>query len=522
MTSNDDLAITVYEMVRRRVRDSPDHPFIHCIDTNRTLTSAEVADILDRIASWFADRGVAANHRVAVIGGNSLEYLLIYLSVLRYGATLCAISPDSVGANLDAILQALRPGLVLGDAACDLEKNRERCTSEWLSYGRWPGKPAAPGEFFGQASACVPDPDLMPVGGSDDLATINYTSGTTGLPKGIVHHYGALIANTVGTATALEMGPADRILEYRSFAWLSARARLMTALYSGATLVIAQKFSQSRFFDWIRDQKLTIAFAVPTVINMLVNRPADISRADIPHLRFVTSSTAPLPVEQQRAFEERYGIEILQFYGISEAGGLTANPPGRRKRGSVGRPCLFQDLRIVDADGRILPPGETGEIETGGAQLCTGYLEYDGSITRLPGNRIRTGDVGYLDEDGYLFITGRISETINRGGAKVSPLEIDNILLAHPDVAEAATVGVPDPIYGEEVASFVVPRAGAAPDPASLIRYCAAALPEFKVPRTVLLVDEIPKTARAKVDRKRLRELWDSRQAMGGAPAHAG
>ena len=342
---------------------------------------------------------------------------------------------------------------------------------------------------------------------------ISYTSGTTGRPKGIVHHYSAMMANIIATARALEMSENDRILEYRSFAWLSARARLLTALYTGATLVIAQRFSQSRFFDWIRDQKLTIAFGVPTVISMLISRPVDIRHEDVPHLRYVTSSTAPLPVEHQRAFEERYGVDVLQFYGASESGGLTVNPPGRRRLGSVGCPCLYQDVRIVGPDGETLPPNAIGEIETGGEQMSFGYLEYDGSITGLRGTRLKTGDLGYFDDDGFLFITGRSSELINRGGVKISPLEIDNALLAQGGLAEVATVGVPDEIYGEEIASFVVPRNGEDVAVAALLAGCARVLPENKVPRQIIVLNAIPKTARAKVDRSRLVEFWRAQKA---------
>lgn len=511
----DDLSVTAYALLERHARERPNHPFIHCIDTRRTLSYAEVRHACNRIAAWCSVRGIKANDRIALLGGNSLEYLLIYLAVLRHGATLCAINPESVGVNLGPILDAMRPRVVLYEAAVDLQRPSDRGVEPWIAYAQWPGVGTGGDEFFSQIARCADEPAPAPVGGPDNLATIMYTSGTTGRPKGIVHHYKALFANTVGTALALEMGPDDRILEYRSFAWLSARARLMTSLYCGSTLVIAQKFSQSRFFDWVKNEGLTIAFAVPTVIGMLVNRPLDIRKEDLPCLRFVTSSTAPLAVEHQRAFEERYGIEVLQFYGISESGGLTANPPGRRKLGSVGRPSLYQDLRIVDADGTPLPAGEIGEIETGGEQVCAGYLEYDGTITPLRGKRLRTGDLGYLDQDGYLFITGRRSETINRGGVKVSPIEVDNALLSHPDVAEAATIGVPDAIYGEEIVSFVVRYPGGSADRDGLVHYCAQSLPAYKLPRNIAFVDSIPRNARAKVDRKALLDLWRQRNEGG-------
>ena len=505
-----DIRISVDDLLERQARERPEHTFIQCIDSGRLLTFAQARDACNQIAAWCASKKIGENDRIVVIGGNSLEYLLLYIGILRHGATLCAL-PGTLDGNFGAIIDALQPRYVLYHEGLQLPAAQGQEAAVRLPYDTWPGKGGDSAEFFGQAGQFPTVRAAASVGGPDSIATITYTSGTTGRPKGIVHHYSAIVANAIGTAIALEMSPTDRILEYRSFAWLSARARLMTSLYAGSTLVIAEKFSQSKFFEWVKDQKLTIAFAVPTVITMLVARPIEITQKDVPQLRFVTSSTAPLAVEHQRAFEELYGIEVLQFYGISESGGVTVNPLGRRKLGSVGTPALFQDLRIVDADGKPLPPGEAGDIEIGGDQVCTGYLEYDGTITVLRGTRLRTGDLGYVDEEGYLYITGRRSETINRGGAKVSPLEVNNALLLHPDVAEVATIGVPDRIFGEEIASFVVARAGRRPDPEDLVSHCAASLPAYKLPRKIEFVEQIPKTARAKVDRMELLAIWRQR-----------
>ena len=504
------IRVPVCEHLERQAHVRPAHTYFECIDTGRTMSFAAVRDACNRIAALLTERGIGANDRIALLGGNSLEFVLLYLAVLRHGATLCALGAEMAdGQHLNDVLKAANPRIVLYESGLDRLAGTGPSTTEWIAYERYPAAPNGDAaEFFAQAASFPTAPGTAPVGGPDDFATISYTSGTTGRPKGIVHHYSAVMANALGTVQALEIGPEDRILECRSFAWLSARIRIMFALHTGATLVIARRFSQSRYFDWIKDHDITIATAVPTIISMLVNRPVEAGKRPMPHLRFLTSSAAPLAVEHQKAFEQLYGIEIRQLYGLSESGGVTCDPPGGRKIGSAGRPSLYQTVRIVGEDGQVLDAGETGEVEIEGEQVVTGYLEYDGTITRLRDRPLRTGDVGYLDHDGYLFITGRQTETINRGGAKVSPREIEDVLLAHPDVAEAATIGVPDATWGEEIMSYVVVRDGLTVSPEELMRHCAKLLPEYRRPKQIAFLPMLPKTARDKVDKKVLLETW--------------
>ena len=221
-------------------------------------------------------------------------------------------------------------------------------------------------------------------------------------------------------------------------------------------------------------------------------------------------------LEDWKRFEQRFGIPVAQGCGASEASWIAAIPGEQRRLGKVGRPFRYHDLAIVDADGQRLPPGEIGYVELGGlGDHAYRYLGDDGGIKVHSRGRFRTGDLGSLDADGFLTLSGREKELIIRGGAKISPLEIDSFLMQHADVIEAATVGVPDTIYGEEVVSYVVTRPGASADAASLLRYCAT-LPAFKAPKSILLSDSLPKTERGKLDRKALQNKWreDSLSAL--------
>jgi acyl-CoA synthetase (AMP-forming)/AMP-acid ligase II len=203
-----------------------------------------------------------------------------------------------------------------------------------------------------------------------------------------------------------------------------------------------------------------------------------------------------------------YGIPLVQHYGMSEGGTVAGNHHLARRIGSVGQPGLFQNLRIVDEAGREVPAGEVGEIEIGGPQNATAYLNPDGSVEPVRGRRLKTGDLGRLDGDGYLHVTGRAKEIIIRGGVNIAPLEIDSALMRHPDVLEAATIGVPDAIYGEALVCYVVAKPGAPLTEETVRAHCAATLPDFKRPREIIMADTILRNARGKIDRNAMVEAW--------------
>jgi acyl-coenzyme A synthetase/AMP-(fatty) acid ligase len=340
---------------------------------------------------------------------------------------------------------------------------------------------------------------------------ILFTSGTSARPKGVVLSFRELVANAGPTADGFAMTAADRIYDFRSFNWCSAQTlSALPPLERGATLILGRKFSRSRFFEHIERHGATIATGNPTTIGILLNGEGALTAPELPALRFMTSSSAPLTVDEWRRFEERFGIRVSQGYGCSEVGWIAAQPGEARRIGTVGTPHAYHRLSIVDGEGQPLQPGETGAVELGGLPGNTyRYLADDGSIRVNERGRMKTGDLGFLDDEGYLHLTGRARDLIIRGGVNISPVEIDGVLMQRPEVAEAATVGVPDKVYGEEVVAFVVLRPGAGIGADDILRHCAAALPAFKAPKRIVLRGEpLPKTERGKLDRKALVELW--------------
>ena len=488
-------------------RRDPDKPWVVCADDGRAVTYGELRDLTGRIAGFLHHRGIGPNDRVALLSNNSIEHLVCYLGTLAYGATICTIHVEMNRHQLGDIFARLKPKLVLHQDGLGLDDLLRATAAPRLRLGQW-DKPDAD-TFFAEV-ACHDPSAAHAAARPDDDAVILFTSGTTARPKGVVLNYREHLSNIEPTADGFGITAHDRVYDFRSFNWASAQ--LLGALVPvsrGATLIMAERFSASRFFQHVRDHRVTVAAGNPTTINILLNRSETAHRDNLPTLRFITSSSAPLTVEEWRRFEDRFGIPIAQAYGSSETGWIAAIPGEQRRLGTVGRPFAYHDLAIVDADGRRLATGEIGQVEIGGfAEHPYRYLGDDGSATVSSHGRIRTGDLGSLDADGFLTLTGREKELIIRGGVNISPVEIDSFLMQRPELIEVATVGVPDAVYGEEVVSYVVARPGATVDTGELLRYCSTVLPAFKAPKQIVLSTSLPKTERGKLDRKALVERW--------------
>jgi acyl-CoA synthetase (AMP-forming)/AMP-acid ligase II len=495
------------DWIDRAARRDPEKPWLVLADGGRTVTYGELRQATGRIAAFLHGRGIGTNDRVALLATNSIEHLVCYFGVMAYGATICTVHVEMNRNQLGNIFARLKPALVLHQDGLGLDDLLEGVAAPRLRLGRWDH----PGDntFYAALAPLAPNEALTTAGPGDD-AVILFTSGTSAHPKGVVLSYREHLANIDPLADGFAIAADDRVYDFRSFNWASAQLLgAMVPVNRGATLVMAEKFSASRFFQHLRENRVTVAVGNPTTINILLNAEGNGHRDNLPTLRFITSSSAPLMIEDWRRFEERFGIPIVQGYGASEAGWIAAIAGEQRRLGTVGRPFPYHDLAIVDAAGRRLPPGEIGEVEVGGfSGLDYRYLGDDGNVRIGSRNRFRTGDLGLLDADGFLRLTGREKDLIIRGGVNISPLEIDSILMQRPELIEVATVGVPHATYGEEVVSYVVARPGTAIDVAELLRYCGTALPAFKAPKEIVVSTALPKTERGKLDRRALAERW--------------
>ncbi len=497
--------------IERVARSNPNKPWVISAEDGRSVSYGQLLDTVGQFAAFLRDRNLGPNDRVALLANNSIEQLLCYLGVMAAGATICTIHVEMNRNQLGNIFERLEPKLVLRQDGLQLDDLPAETSAPQFRLGHFdqPERGTLFDELLNYRSGEPSTPAQR-----DDDAVILFTSGTSAQPKGVVLSYREFLLNIDPLAEGWGLTADDRLYDFRPFSWNSAQTlSALGGVNRGATLILAEKFSASRYFQHLRDYGVTVATGNPTTINILLNSEQTAHRDSLPKLRFITSSSAPLLLGDWKRFEEKFGIPVSQGCGASEIGWIAACPGERRRLGTVGWPFAYLDLAIVDADGRRLPSGEIGYVELGGwPDLPFRYLGEDGEIKIHSRGRLRTGDLGCFDADGFLMLTGREKEQIIRGGAKISPVEIDSYLMQRADVVEAATVGVPDPIYGEEVVSYVVLRPGVPFDAEDLLRYCATVLPPFKAPKQILFADELPKTERGKLDRKALASRWKAPQ----------
>ncbi|GAB4193577.1 MAG: acyl--CoA ligase [Roseiflexaceae bacterium] len=355
----------------------------------------------------------------------------------------------------------------------------------------------------GTTGRVATEPDL-PQG--QDVALILHTSGTTSRPKMVPLTQANLVASATNIQAALALSPADRCLNIMPLFHIHGLiGALLASLRAGASVVCTPGFEAPRFFDWLDSSAATWYTAVPTMHQAILARATTHSAAiHRSRLRLIRSASSALAPQVMEALEQTFGVPLIEAYGMTEASHQIASnplPPGARKPGSVGLPVGLE-VAILDADGQVLPPNTTGEIALRGANVTAGYLNNsEANAQAFTNGWFRTGDQGMIDSDGYVSISGRLKELINRGGEKIAPREIDEVLLAHPAIAQAVSFAIPHPLLGETVAAAVVARSEAHVSEREVRAFAAQQLADFKVPEQVVIVDEIPKGPTGKIQR---------------------
>ena len=379
-----------------------------------------------------------------------------------------------------------------------------------IMSGRWVAQTEGPTRPTGAHRPPAPN----------DVALVLHTSGTTALPKVVPLTQANLMASARQIAATLKLTPSDRCLNLMPlFHTHGLSGALLSSIASGATFVTTPALEPASFGRWLIDSEATWYTAVPTMHQVIVAAMRDTKLPRPTKLRFVRSSSSPLPPPVAVELEALFAVPVLQAYGMTEASHQIACnplPPGRRKPGSVGLPA-GTEIRIVGDGGRVLSRGERGEVCIAGPGVFGAYADNpEANRTSFIDGFFRTGDEGYLDEDGYLFLTGRLKEMINRGGEKIAPAEIDMVLLEHPSVAEAVCFAVPHPTLGEDIAAAVVAKAGAELDGAALQDFVANRAAPHKIPQKIFVMAALPTGPTGKVGRREA--ATQLREAASGLP----
>ncbi len=498
------------QLLEERAAATPDQHLLFSEADGRRWTYSEFDAAVNRTANMLAARGITKGDVISLLLPNSAEYIIAYFACFKLGALAGPVNSLLKGEEIEYVVNNSEAKLLLvhSQFRAEVDATRERLQTLDAVIE------------FDDYAAVVSEYDATPdtswyehAQTRDDEAIIIYTSGTTGKPKGCLLTHGNLLANAQQITNWLQFTDKDRLLTVMPLFHMNAvMATTISALYAGGSTVVSPRFSASRFWSIISDYQITSVGTVATMLSMLLARFPDGVPADCKtdQFRFCLCGSAPVPAEVIRRFEATFDTFVIEGYGLSESTvRATFNPPDARRRpGSAGQP-IGNEMRVVDEDDREVPDGERGEIVLRGPNIFKGYFKNDAATAHaFRGGWFHTGDIGYRDADGFYYIVDRKSDMIIRGGENIYPREIDEVLYNHPAVAAAATVGVPDELYGEEVAAFVVLKDGAQATAQELIDFCRARLADFKCPKQVRLLAELPKGPTGKVLKRELTRLY--------------
>lgn len=491
------MTVHIGNFVRYHAALRPQH--VAVVSEAGSLTYAQLERRASGCARALAALGVLPADRVVFALNNGLEWLLLYQGILRAGAVPVPLNPLLAGPELAAIIQDCAPRLVLA---------RPDLLPGLAASGITAQDALAPA-----LTAIEAEPAPLPVASADSVALMLYSSGSTGRPKGIQLTHGNIFWNAQAFAfDLLRLTPEDRGYGVLPFSHVFGHTCLMSSfLYAGATLYLAPRFDAAEALATIACERITIFMGVPTMYWTMADAPLP-EAADISAWRACVSGGQALPEDVHRRFESRFNVLISEGYGMTELSpSVTGNRffGARRKPGSAGQPYLGVRVRILDDQGQDVPAGALGEIVVSGPGVAKGYFNQpELTAQTFRDGWLYSGDIGRLDEDGFLYVVDRKKEMIITGGYNVYPREVEELLYSQPGILEAAAIGVPDERLGERIVAFLVPsQQGAAPAPEAVLTALEGQLARYKLPRAVHVLDALPRNATGKVDRIRLRAI---------------
>jgi len=492
----------IRNLLQTRVLEHGEKTFLISEADGREFSYDAFLRQVKRTAMLLDSRGIKKGDVVSLLLPNSAEYIVAYFACWTLGAIAGPINSLLKSEEIEWTLANSESKLLLVSSEF-LSKLEGRSSPEQIVFD----------DVEAVATASENELSACEIEASDD-AVIIYTSGTTGKPKGCLLTHENLVANARQIVEWLEFGPDDRLLSVMPLFHMNAvSVTTMSALYAGGSTVVSPKFSASRFWGIIEKYKITSFGSVATMLSMLLasGEQQEKEAAKIPSasLRFAMCGSAPVPAEVLNRFEEIFNCLVVEGYGLSESTcRSTFNPPTKQRRpGSCGLP-IGNEMAVWNEYNEPVGNGELGEIVLRGPNIFRGYFKNpEATAKAFDGGWFHTGDIGYRDAEGFYFIADRKSDMVIRGGENIYPREIDELLFTHPAIASAAAIGVPDDLYGEEVEAFVVLREGQNASESELIDFCREHLADYKCPKRIHFLDDIPKGPTGKLLKRELAKL---------------
>ncbi len=519
-------AETTRDLLNANARSCADIPFLIYYD--ETVTYKDLDERTDAFANYLVEHEIRRGDGVAFMMVNSPEFFYTHLGSQKIGAMAVPISCWWQGEEVAFLVNDCLPRVLVMDAAyaAIVSEIKDRIPSvEWIlintpeemdldfpherlseAIERFAGKPAA---------AERPDPG--------DVAEVMYTSGTTGRPKGVMLTHGNIMAACYGKTEVIPVQAGERalcVLPLFHSGGLNDLA--FPCIYRGVTIVLRQRFSASEFWECVERYRVNAFYIVPTMWNILLRAP-EAATVNTDSFKFGISGSAPIPPEQLKECETRFGVPILEAYGATEnTGGITTNRLDDSKWGSIGKPFKGFEVKIFDAEGNALPPGERGEIVVRGKAVMKGYFNSpEATAEAIRNGWLHTGDIGYMDEDGFFFIVDRKKEMIIRGGVNVYPKEIEHVIATHPKVNTVAVLPEPHDKYGQVAKACIVLKRGEEATEAEIREFLEQKMAPYKIPEHILFRENLPINAVGKVAKRTLiQQLEEEKTAEPVPVAH--
>lgn len=501
---------TLPELLNYQLAQRPEQPLIFWGDEK--ITYQDFDRTTNQLARGLQELGIQKGDVVSLFTYNCPEFIYTWFALAKLGAVMGPINVAFKQEETQYIVnnseaKAIVASPVLAEVVEDI---KDQCPQ--LQHRIYLGDSPVDGSLVfndlleGKSGEPLEKVEVEP----DDTISIIYTSGTTGKPKGVLLSHWNYITDTAMAAELLPLSSGEVIMMILPLFHVNAQVATVTApIMAGGTIALLQMFNPALFWESVEKYRPVTFSSVPTILSVLLNDP-QADETDLSSLRYVICGAAPLPVSLFHNFEEKFGLHILEGYGLTEGTCVSSLNPyyGMRKIGSIGLPLRGQQMVIMDEQGNIQPPNTYGEICIKGPNIMKGYYKRpeETKETIHEGGWLRTGDAGYMDEDGYFWIVDRIKEMIIRGGENIYPREIEEVLHYHPKVEEAAVIGHPDEKYGEIVKAVIVPKQGEEVEEEEIKEYCKEKLARYKVPSMVVIRKDLPKTQTGKVQKKILKE----------------